>query len=89
MTPLHELLSRIRWDPQFGQGEFALGYRGRVLGRIVVVALREVVLDPHDHFAFEVTDDEGTVHRVPFHRVRQVFRNGVPIWERPSGNRPS
>ncbi len=83
MTPLHELLSRTRWDPKFGQGEFALGYRDRVLGRIVVVALRDVVLDPRDRFAFEVTDDEGKVHRVPYHRVRKVLRNGVPIWERP------
>ncbi len=26
MTPIHELLNRIRWDPEFAQGEFQLGY---------------------------------------------------------------
>ncbi len=26
MVPLHELLSRIRWDPEFGRGEFKVGY---------------------------------------------------------------
>jgi uncharacterized protein (UPF0248 family) len=26
MTPLHELLNRIRWDPEFGRGQFKIGY---------------------------------------------------------------
>jgi len=82
MVPLHELLARIRWDPEFGRGDFAIGYWDRLLGRIVVVPLREVVTDPQDHFAFEACDDEGRVHRVPFHRVRQVFRDGALIWSR-------
>ena len=83
MTPIHELLSRIRWDPEFGKAEFALGYWDRVAGRIVVVPLRKVGIDPHDHFAFDVVDADGVVHHVPYHRVRQVFRDGKPIWERP------
>ncbi|HLS56725.1 MAG TPA: DUF504 domain-containing protein [Zeimonas sp.] len=87
MVPLHELLARIRWDPEFGKGEFALGYLDRVLGRIVVVPLRDVVVDPHDHFAFELLDDEGIVHHVPFHRVRQVLHDGAVIWERPDSAR--
>jgi len=82
MIPLHELLARIRWDPEFGAAEFELGYRDRVLDRIVVVPLRELVLDPHDHFAFELVDDQGAVHSIPFHRVRQVFRDGVLVWSR-------
>jgi uncharacterized protein (UPF0248 family) len=82
MVPIHELLARIRWDPEFGRGDFAIGYLDRVAHRIVVVPLREVAIDPHDHFAFEVRDDEGRVHGVPYHRVRQVFRDGVLIWSR-------
>ena len=83
MTPIHELLSRIRWDPEFGRGEFALGYWDRIAGRIVVVPLREVTLRQEDHFAFDMIGDDGEVHHVPFHRVRQVFRDGALIWERP------
>ena len=26
MQPIHELLHRIKWDLEFGKGEFALGY---------------------------------------------------------------
>lgn len=46
MVPLHEILARIRWDAEFGRGEFALGYWDRVLGRLVVVPLSEVIADP-------------------------------------------
>ncbi|MCM5569270.1 DUF504 domain-containing protein [Burkholderiaceae bacterium FT117] len=84
MMPIHELLSRIRWDPAFGSADFTLGYWDRVQERIVTVPLREATIDPQDHFAFDVVDDEGEVHHVPFHRVRQVFRNGTLIWERPA-----
>ena len=26
MTPVHELLARIRWDPAFGAAKFVIGY---------------------------------------------------------------
>jgi hypothetical protein len=26
MIPIHELLNRIRWDPEFSKGDFQLGY---------------------------------------------------------------
>jgi len=26
MIPIHQLLNRIRWDPQFAKGNFELGY---------------------------------------------------------------
>jgi hypothetical protein len=26
VIPIHELLARIRWDPEFGRGRFEIGY---------------------------------------------------------------
>lgn len=83
MQPIHEFLSRIRWDPEFGRADFELGYLDKFEQRIVRVPFREVRIDPDDHFAFQVTDADGCVHDVPFHRVRVVYRDGVPIWRRP------
>ncbi len=82
MMPIHQLLSRIQWDPEFGKGEFAIGYYDRVDDRIVTVPLRQVSIDPGDHFACRVTDSDGETHMLPFHRIRQVFRNGELIWHR-------
>ena len=82
MIPIHELLSRIRWDRAFADAEFALGYYDRVVNRVIVVPFTEVTLIPDDKFAFEVVDQEGELHSVPFHRVRDVYRNGELIWHR-------
>ncbi|KPK40524.1 MAG: hypothetical protein AMJ69_02050 [Gammaproteobacteria bacterium SG8_47] len=82
MIPIHELLQRIRWDRAFAQADFVLGFYDRVEDRIVTVPFEGVSFPPGDHFAFECVDEEGTLHRVPYHRVRVVYRDGVVIWQR-------
>ena len=84
MIPIHQLLSRIRWDPEFGRGTFDLGYFDRVKDRVMIVPLRQVDLIEEDPRAFSLVDGEGEVHRVPFHRVREVYKNGQRIWRRPT-----
>ncbi len=82
MIPIHELLNRIRWDAAFAQGRFVLDYYDRVDGRLVRVPISRVQQVPGDHFAFQVTDDDGATHDVPFHRVRDVYKDGELIWHR-------
>lgn len=82
MLPIHKLLSRIRWDPRFGSGRFALGYFDRVARRIVVVPFETVRFPVDAPGMFEIWDEEGTLHSIPFHRVRRVYRNGRIIWQR-------
>ena len=82
MIPIHELLNRIRWDAAFAEGNFVLGYYDRVAGKVIRVPLARVQLTPGEHFAFQVTDADGATHEVPFHRVREVYRNGALIWHR-------
>jgi uncharacterized protein (UPF0248 family) len=84
MMPIHELLNRIRWDREFGRGEFALGYLDRVTGEIIQVPFREVAFPKDNARSFQVVDVEGSVHRVPFHRVREVDKDGHRIWQRPA-----
>ena len=83
MIPIHELLHRIRWDPEFGKGAFELGYDDHVAGRLVRIPLTRLHLEPGDRFAFEAVEDDGSLHMVPFHRVRAVWRDGALIWKRP------
>ncbi|MFN7085691.1 MAG: DUF504 domain-containing protein [Burkholderiales bacterium] len=82
MIPIHDLLHRIQWDPRFGKDDFVIGYHDRISGRIVRVPLRRVHLKKGERFSFEAIEDDGTVHRVPLHRVREVWRNGELIWHR-------
>lgn len=83
MMPVHELLSRIRWDREFGRGNFELGYYDHVARRILRIPLREAVFEEGNRFSFQVPDAAGELLTIPFHRVRQVFRDGTLIWQRP------
>ena len=82
MIPLHELLSRIRWDPEFGRGEFTISYLDHQCDKLVTVPLQKVQPDAESHFCFNVTDEEGVVHSVPYHRVKKVWKDGALIWQR-------
>lgn len=82
MVPLHELLSRIRWDPAFGAARFVLGYQDRVAQRIVRVDLRGIAIDPDNPAMLELIDAEGHVRSIPQHRVKDVYRNDRLIWHR-------
>lgn len=82
MIPVHKLLSRLRWDPRFRAGKFEIGYYDRLQNRILVVPFEAIRFLTATPFVFEVYDDEGEVHRIPFHRVRRVYRDGRIIWER-------
>jgi uncharacterized protein (UPF0248 family) len=83
MTPIHELLNRIRWDAEFAQGTFQLGYYDRAENRVILVPFKELTFPPANPRTFQITDSAGLVHRVPFHRVRAVYKNSRRIWHRP------
>jgi uncharacterized protein (UPF0248 family) len=82
MITIRALLNRIRWDREYGRGEFAVGYFDRLEERIVVVPLGELQFDPDDHFSFQLTDAAGEPLSIPLHRVCEVYRNGELIWHR-------
>jgi len=82
MTPIHDVIARIRWDREFGAARFVIGYHDRVAGREVRVALDRIHFVPGERFAFEAVEPDGMVHQVPFHRVRDVWRNDELIWHR-------
>jgi uncharacterized protein (UPF0248 family) len=82
MIPIHELLARIRWDPEFGRARFVIAYRDHRRDALVRMPFERIQL-PEDHrFAFEAVEEDGTRHSVPYHRVREVWRDGALIWAR-------
>jgi len=82
MTPIRKLLNRIHWDRTFGQADFLIGYLDRIENRIILAGLREIRFPEDRPDSFEVLDAEGQRHGVPFHRVKEVYRNGERIWRR-------
>ena len=82
MTPIQDLLNRIRWDEEFAKAEFVISYYDRVKNKIIPVPFKAVHFAEKDHFAIQVLDEEGEVHSVPLHRIREVHKDGVLIWQR-------
>lgn len=82
MITIRALLNRIRWDREYGRGNFTVGYFDRIEERIILVPLVEVRFDPDDHFSFQLTDAAGEPLAIPLHRVCEVYRNGELIWRR-------
>jgi uncharacterized protein (UPF0248 family) len=82
MTPIQDILHRIVWDPGFGSGSFVIGYRDRLRERIVRIPFERVVLGEGSRFSFDVVGRDGVARMIPYHRVREVLRDGVVIWRR-------
>jgi uncharacterized protein (UPF0248 family) len=90
MKPIQELFSRIRWDKEFAQGRFEIGYYDRIKNEIVSVPLKAVQFTEGDrYFAFQCFDAEGEAHTIPFHRIREVRKDGELIWQRHSDIHPA
>ena len=83
MIPIHELLNRIRWDPEFGRGRFELAYWDRVDRRELRVPFDREAFPSGEHFFCTAVAPDGEVHTIPLHRIRSVYRDGVVIWQRP------
>jgi uncharacterized protein (UPF0248 family) len=83
MQPLDQILDRITWDAGFGNGHFALGYLDRLAGGEVVVSFDEVHRDRGGR-SLALLDDDGLIVHVPLHRVRTVYKDGIPVWQRPA-----
>jgi uncharacterized protein (UPF0248 family) len=82
MIPIHQLLSRIRWDEAFGKSQFEFGIYDRIhrsIDRIPFGALR--ISDSGKEI--ELVGPDGGIHHVPLHRIREVYRDGLLIWQRP------
>jgi len=82
MQPIHELLNRIRWDPNWQGGRFEIGYYDRLREEVIRVPLKELHFSGDDGFEFQLRDEEGELHHIPLHRIKAVYRDGLLIWHR-------
>ncbi|MGD8639009.1 MAG: DUF504 domain-containing protein [Gammaproteobacteria bacterium] len=83
MDTAQEILNRIRWDAGFAAGaSFEIGYYDRVQHTILKVKFKDIRFPEDNHFSFEITDDYEDIHTIPYHRVKEIYRNGRLIWHR-------
>jgi len=62
---------------------FELGYLDRFDTEVERVSLGTVNFPDGEKKVFEFEDADGLRRRMPFHRIRKVYRDGALIWHRP------
>jgi uncharacterized protein (UPF0248 family) len=82
MMPIEELLNRIRWDKEFGKGDFKIGYEDHIEQKVIRVRFQNIRFKEGNHISFQVENAEGKVQTIPFHGVREVYKDGSLIWHR-------
>jgi hypothetical protein len=78
------LPARILHDPEHGTGQFEIGHVDRREGRIPRGAFQEITFPEGGRRVFEVRNETGKVRQIPFHRVREVYRDRQGAWQRPA-----
>jgi uncharacterized protein (UPF0248 family) len=84
MIPIQDLLNRIRWDKDFRKGDFEIGYIDHISRKVIRTPFQKMQFEEGNHFSFRIEDFEGNVQPIPFHRIREVHKDGTLIWSRPS-----
>ncbi len=83
MQTIHALLSRIRWDEEFGKGRFEIAYLDHAEPELVRIPVDSLDFEAGNTFSFSFLGEQEEDHRIPFHRVREVYKDGERIWSRP------
>ncbi len=81
MQPVQAFLNRLRWDPAFAGGGFALAYLDRRAKAPVVVPFGAITFDAGASRMIGLVDGAGEERKIPMHRIRRIYKDGVVIWE--------
>ena len=83
MISIVDLLNRIRWDKEFGKGEFVIGYENHRMDHYLYIPFEEIIFEEGEHFSFQLKNEMGESITIPFHRIREVLKDNEIIWHRP------
>ena len=79
MIPIHELISKIKWDQNENPEAYSLFYYDRIKKSLIEFKFTEIERI-EDSFIKIFRDLE--LISIPFHRIKQVKKEGKIIWER-------
>ena len=79
MKHIYDFLKEILYHPDKKPEEYVVGYQHD--DRIIKVKFIDITFEEENKFSFLIERD-GEKVEIPFHRIRYVWRNEVPIWWR-------
>ena len=78
MQPIHELLSKIKWDKRENPEEYSVFYFDRVLDKLIKIPYSKI---KKIEGSFMVLDNEEE-SSIPMHRIKRVEKSNAVVWER-------
>ena len=75
MIPIHELINKIRWDPNENPDDYVLVYDDDGEKEI-----KYADMQPEGRF-IKIENKE-----IPMHKIRRVRKKGEIVWQRNTGN---
>ncbi|HLC19882.1 MAG TPA: DUF504 domain-containing protein [Candidatus Nanoarchaeia archaeon] len=79
MMPIHELISKIKWDPNEKPADYFLSYYDRILKSLIEFRFDDIA-SIEDSFIQLYKEDK--LLSIPFHRIKQIKKDGKIVWER-------
>lgn len=80
---IDELLNKIRWNEEYLNYRFEIGYIPEGVSKIVLVDFSEMEFGEKDTEAFQLKSNSGRNGEwIPFDSVVDVYKNGLLLWHK-------
>lgn len=79
MTPIKELLNKIRWDKRENPQDYKIFYFDRILKKLIQIPYVRIKRLEGSFMILEKNNEEVNI---PLHRIRKVTKNNAVVWER-------
>ena len=79
MISIKDLLNKIKWDKKEEPSGYTIAYKDRIENKYKEIKYSEI---KKIEGIFMVLDRNGEEINIPLHRVKQVRKKGLVIWNR-------
>jgi len=79
MISIKDLLNKVKWDKKEEPSDYTVVYEDKLEKKYKEIAYNKI---KKIEGAFMVLDREGEEVNIPLHRVKQVRKNGMVVWNR-------
>ncbi|MBW2968049.1 DUF504 domain-containing protein [Candidatus Woesearchaeota archaeon] len=79
MITIQELINKIKWDDREDPSEYSLSYIDRITLKLIPVKYTDILRVEE---GFMVLMKKGEETHIPLHRIREVRKKEVVIWQR-------